>query len=124
LDLESYAKLLRNLRREVRENELHLVREGQVSDVEMVRGIASRLGLPPKLRQAARGTALVAGGVGAVGAISMIAPEASIAGGLITVLGQYWKGGVPASIGRTKWLQWAVEWDVEKQVGGGKPSGS
>jgi hypothetical protein len=114
LTFDSYTALLHELRGEIRERELHLLRPGEFEPA-VVREIAVKVGLPPNLKQVGRVLGILTGVVGGLGAIATFAPAAAIGGAALAVSSAIWQGGLPAIAGKAKWLHWAVEWELEKQ---------
>lgn len=99
-----YAALLYELRGICREEyKLHEQKQGQV-DKEILREIAVKLKLSPKLRKEINEY----GGI--VGAL--IKPSRAI----VSVMNIIWKDGLPRSAVKWKRLHWAYTWDVEGQA--------
>jgi hypothetical protein len=90
---------------------------GSVSD-EVVREIASRLKLPPRLKYVGRSLTVAGVGASLLGLIPQLTIPALLAGAALTIAGAFWKGGLPRGIASVSWLSWAVEWDIETQSSG------
>jgi len=114
LSLDEYAALLHELRGVVRDMGLHRVRPGEC-DREVLREIAARVGLPPRLRAFSKAIGVTAGVVGGLGAVPILGPWAAVAGGAISISASLWTGLLPRSVTRLRWLRWAFEWDIEGQ---------
>ncbi len=115
LTTDSYTALLHELRGHVRECGLHRLAPGEV-DREVVREIAIKVGLPPRLKDIGRVVGVGGGLLTGVGAIAVLAPSAAIVGGIISISSAIWRGHLPASVGKVEWLRWALEWDIEQQA--------
>jgi hypothetical protein len=115
LTQEEYTVLLHQLRGEVRDFGLHKVGPGDC-DKEVVREIAARVSLPPRLKAVGKSATMVAAFVGGLGAVPALGPAAALAGAAVSVSTALWDGKLPRGTAQMKWLRWAVEWDVERQV--------
>jgi hypothetical protein len=82
----------------------------------MTREIAAQLHLPARLHQAGRVLAVATGVATAIGAVPFFGPAAALAGGAIAFVPVIWDGRVGRSVGKVKWLRWALEWDLEQEV--------
>ena len=72
LTRDSYTALLHELRGHVRSNSLHLLPPGEV-DRDVIRDIASKVGLPPRLKQIGRVVGVGSGLVTGAGAVAVLA---------------------------------------------------
>jgi hypothetical protein len=115
LSRDEYTVVLHELRNLVRQYGLHLVGPGEF-DKEVIREIAAKAQLPPRVSALGRAAGLVGGAVGVLGALTPLASVMAVLGGAITISTTLWQGTVPRSIGRLKWLRWALVWDIERQA--------
>lgn len=115
LSKDDYSVLLHELRGAVHEYGLHLVGPGEF-DKDVVREIAAKVALPPKLRASGKLAAIGAGIVGSLGALPILGPSAAIVGGVLSVSTALWSGRLPRTTARMRWLKWALEWDIEEQA--------
>ena len=115
LSQDDYSVLLHELRGAVHDYGLHLVGPGEF-DKEVVREIAAKVALPPKLRATGKLAAVGAGIIGSLSAVPFFGPSAAIVGGVLSVSTALWSGRLPRIAARMRWLKWALEWDIEEQA--------
>lgn len=115
LDLQSYVRLLVELRTIVRNNGIHLLNPSSI-EREKVREVARSASLTPYLRNFNKATAVTGGLIGGLGAISVLGPPAALLGSAVAISGALWEGNLPSIVNRARWLQWAVKWEVESQL--------
>lgn len=115
MTLDEYTSFLHEARGLIREQNIQHLQAGAI-DREATRELASQLGLPARLKKAGRTIGIAAGVIGISGGAAVIAPAAAIAGGAITIVSAVWSGNVGRTLGRHKWLRWALEWDLERQA--------
>ncbi len=112
---DEYIVLLHELRGQVRDSGLHRVKPGDF-DKEAIRDIAAKVALPPRVKIIAKAAAIGAGVIGGLGAFPVLGPSAAVAGAIVSVTAALWSGRLPRSVGRLRWLRWALEWDIENQA--------
>lgn len=112
---EEYSIMLHELRGNVRQQGLHKIGPGEC-DKEVLRDIASKVHLPPRVKEVVKVTGMLGCLVSVIGAIPDLGPGSAIAGTLVSMTALIWEGYLPRQIAGWKWLRWAVEWDVERQA--------
>jgi hypothetical protein len=112
---EEYSVFLHELRGHTRRLNLHKISPGEC-DKEVLREIASKVSIPPRLKGTVKVTGIIGSLVGGLGAIPVLGPGSAIGGALISVSSLIWNGRLPRYVANWKWFRWAVEWDIEKQA--------
>lgn len=117
MSFDDYCVMLHGLRGAVRSRGIHELGPGDV-EKEVLRDIAASddVDFPPTLKKYAKSALITGGVIGGLAAIPALGPAAAVAGALISVSSAIWDGGLPRKAGRIKWLQRAIEWDLEKQA--------
>jgi len=115
LSEEEYAILLHELRGNIWDQKIYKLNPGEI-DIEILRGIAAKVKLPPRIKDVGE-LALASGGIlTALGGLVGAEPIAAIVGGSITLLPVLWKGYLPLTANKIRWFRWALKYDIEKQV--------
>lgn len=117
MTLEEYSIFLHEARGLVRDRKIHKMKVGTIGQEER-REIAIALGMPARLKKSGRALGFTSGLVAGAGAFPALGVPAAIAGGLISIISASWTGSVGRIPGRTKWLRWALEWDLEREYPG------
>lgn len=112
---DEYAVLLHELRGYVRQYKLNEVGPGEC-DKEILREIASKVSLAPRLKGLVKVTGVIGSIIGGLGAVPLLGTGSAIGGALVSVSSAIWDGRLPRTVSNWKWLRWAVEWDIEKQA--------
>ena len=81
---------------------------------ERVQEIAVSLELPPRLKASAKALGIGSGVLTGLGSIAFLGPFPAVAAGAVVIAATIWKGKLPRSVSRIKWLRWAVQWDLEE----------
>ena len=117
MSFDEYCIMLHTLRGAVRSRGIHELGPGDVGK-DVLRDIAASddIDFPPRLKKYAKSALITGGVIGGLAAIPALGPAAAVAGALISVSSAIWDGGLPRKTGRIKWLQRAIEWDLEKQA--------
>jgi hypothetical protein len=115
MTLDEYTSFLHEARGLIRDKQIHKLKPNAVTQ-EMTREIAAQLHMPARLHQTGRVLAFATGIASGIGAAPMLGPVAALAGGAIAIVSAIWDGRVGRSVGKVKWLRWALEWDLEKQA--------
>jgi len=115
LSQDEYTVLLHELRGTVRDAGLNKLKPGEF-DKDVIREIAAKVALPPRLRALAKASAVGAGAIGGLGAIPLLGPGAALAGAVVSVSAALWSGRLPRQAARLRWLRWALEWPIEQQA--------
>lgn len=115
MSADNFAAFLLELRAQVVDSGLQALGPGDV-DRDVVRDIASRLGLQSRFRHASRKLGVVGGLLSAAGGFPTFGVPAAIIGGAVAVAASVWTGHVPRQLGNMRWLRWTVRFDVEDQV--------
>lgn len=109
LKLEEFTRIAFEIRDSVRQAGIHNLRPGEF-DVQAVRDLAGKMGIPPTLKSTGKWAAVAGGVVAGLGAIPALGPVAAVAGAMIAVGGALWSGRLPSAAGRVQWLRWSMEW--------------
>jgi hypothetical protein len=115
LSLDEYTVLLHEARGLVREMNIIGLKPGIVEE-ERLREFAFRLGLPARLKQHPKVIGALSAFVAGIGVVPILGQYAALLGSMIAVASTFWSGGLPRGIARASWLQWALEWDIEKKT--------
>jgi len=115
LSQDDYSVLLHEIRGAVHDYGLHLVGPGEF-DKEVIREIAAKVALPPRIKASGKLAVIGAGLIGSLGAIPILGPSAAIVGGVLSVSTALWSGRLPRTAARMRWLKWALKWDIEEQA--------
>jgi hypothetical protein len=82
----------------------------------VLRDIGTEVGLPARLRAAAKVTGVLGGGFTVASAIASAAPAAAVIGGVVAIAATVWQWHVPRRLGQIRWLRWMVKFDVEDRA--------
>lgn len=115
LSRDEYTTLLHELRGAVRDKGLHKVKPAD-ADKEVVRELASRVNLPPRISGLGKAAGITGGVLCGLGALTPLAAGAAIAGAVVTISTSIWTGTLPRSVAKVRWLRWALRWDIERQL--------
>jgi len=115
LTLDGYSSLLYEIRSVVSQRSLRALKPDSIEKKE-IRNLAAELNLPVHLKGWAKTAGLAAGALGGFAALPTIATGATVAGAVVSVGPIFWDGSVPRSIGKFKWLRWALEWQIEDEA--------
>lgn len=116
LNLEELIVFLYELRNQVHENRLHKIRRSDQVDPDVIRSIAEKVCIPPRLRYHGIGTSLSAGILTSLAVFPDLGSLSALAGGAVTISTSLWKGYLPSAIAKIRWFRCAIKWDEEKQV--------
>ena len=115
LSFDEYTVLIHELRGTVRELGIHRAKPGNI-ERDVIRELAAKVALPPKIGHSERRLALAAGLIGGISSLPAIGPIGPILGVGISIAQCYWNGELPRSVSRIRWLRWSISWDIETQA--------
>jgi hypothetical protein len=115
LSREEFINMLFNIKRLVREYKINESVNGEF-DKEIIREIAIKSEIPPRLKSTGKVAGILGGVLGGLGVSPELGPIGALLGGAVSVSSALWTGTLPRKTGRVKWLQWALEWDIENQA--------
>jgi hypothetical protein len=114
LSQDEFTALLHEARGVVRDLRIVNLKPGAV-DTETLREVAQRLALPARLKGTGRVLGVAAGAAGGAGAVPALGPVAALGGMAVSIASAFWTGRLPRAVSRARWLQWALEWDLEQE---------
>lgn len=114
LSQDEFTALLHEARGIARDMRLVNLKPGAV-DAETLREVAQRLALPARIRGTGRVLGVAAGAVGGLSAVPALGPVAALGGMAVSIASAFWTGRLPRAVSRARWLQWALEWDIEQE---------
>lgn len=114
--MDEFIAFLYELRFQVHENRLHKIHRTDQVDPDIVRLIAEKVGIPPRLKYHGLRTSILTGILTCLAVFPALGDLSTLAGGAVTISTSLWKGYLPRSIAKIRWLKWALTWDEEKQV--------
>ncbi|MGB7290552.1 MAG: hypothetical protein WBD99_00060 [Thermodesulfobacteriota bacterium] len=112
---QDYTVLLHELRGWVHDSGMHKLGPGDF-DKEVIRELASQVALPPRVKTITKALGIAAALIGGLGAFPVLGPSVAVAGAVVSISTLIWKGYLPRSAARVKWLRWAIKWDIEDQA--------
>jgi hypothetical protein len=115
MTLDEYTSFLHEARGYIRDRKIHKLRPGAL-DRDAIREIAQDLKLPARLSGAAKALAVTSTLIGMLGAMTTMGTGGAVVGGLVSIASVVWTGKVGHVPARMSWLQWAFNWEVEKQA--------
>jgi hypothetical protein len=116
LSLDDFGAFLHEARGAVRDLKLSSLPPGAGVERGVVRDLASRLWLPPRLRASGKAAAILAGIATGLGASPVLGSASALLGAALSVASALWSGRLPRPVARIKWLRWAVKWDIEEEA--------
>jgi hypothetical protein len=111
--MEDFAIMLHELRGYVRDMNMIDLAPGSI-EKETIRELAQKIKLPPKFKDFPKKITAFSAIISGLGAYPLLGPTSTILGAALCLTTLIWKGQLPKSSGNLKWLQWAIQWDIEQ----------
>jgi hypothetical protein len=114
MDLDDYTVFLHEARALIRERKIHSLKPRSL-DRDAIRDVAATLGLPTRLKKLGAAFDIGAGVLSIVGIAPTWAPTAAGGRGAVSISKAFWAGQFGRTVGRVRWLRFALEWPLESQ---------
>lgn len=113
--MEQYALRVCEVRDLLDENGIRGVRRGDV-ERSVIRHVSQEAGLPGKLRGYHRSMGVTTGLLGFVGLWPFLGTPAAAGAAALTTGSAMWDGKVPSRLSGSKWLRFAIRYDLEDRI--------